>query len=74
MSAGTKVRWQVLTFGFLEKALCFYQKVMVPIRILYVLIHFHKYEVRGQLKSESLCERDQMIKLGTYVKGETTKN
>lgn len=45
----------------------FYQKMMVPIRILYILIHFHKYKFRGKLKSEGLFETNQMIKLSISI-------
>lgn len=53
----------------------FYQKMMVSIRILYILTHFHKYKFRGKLKSEGFFfETDQMIKLGSSIRGEATEN
>lgn len=52
----------------------FLSKYEVPVSILYVLIHFHKYRVKEKLKCEDLCERYQMIKFGSYIRGEATKN
>ena len=53
----------MLTFGFLKKALSFCQRMVVPIKILYVFFHFHNYKVRGKPKIKGVGDSDQMIKL-----------